>query len=121
MPEPTTPRQSRRDDAGIGEHLRALTTALVAYVQARVQLAGIESKEALVHYVKIVILLAAGLLVAVFGYLFLCLGCVFAITRLFEDPHAWIWVALAVAMAHFLVTLICALVIHEMLPAPMFR
>src|SRR5438093_9282279 len=107
MPEPTT-RQGRTDDAGVIAHLRALAAAALGYAQARAHLAGIESKEAAGHYLKIALAIAAGLILVMFGYLFLCLGIVFAIARLFENPNAWIWIALAVAGAHFVVAVICA-------------
>src|SRR5437016_13008401 len=102
MAEPMTPRQpDRTDDAGIAANWGAMAGAAVGYFRARAELAGIESKEALAHYLKILAVLAAGVAGVAFGYLFFCLGCVFAIARLFENPNAWIWIALAVALAHF--------------------
>lgn len=119
MPEPTT-RPADTDAAGIIAHLRGMTAALAGYAQARAQLGCIESKEAAGHYLKILAVFFAAATFATFGYLFLCLGFVFAVARLFENPNAWIWIALAVAFAHFLAAGATALVAREWLAVPMF-
>jgi uncharacterized membrane protein YqjE len=120
MPEPTMTRHDRTEDAGILAHLRAMIASFLGYAQARAQLAGTESKEAVGHYLKILIALAAGLILAMIGYLFFCLGIVFAIARMFQNPNAWIWVALAVALAHFAGVGICALLVRRWMKLPMF-
>jgi uncharacterized membrane protein YqjE len=120
MPEPTTTRQGDTDGAGIIAHFSAAIAGVLAYFQARTHLAAIESKEAAGHYLKVLIVICAGLLLAVFGYLFLCLGIVFAIARLFENPNAWIWVAVGVAIAHFGGGVICGLIAAQWLGTPMF-
>jgi uncharacterized membrane protein YqjE len=120
MPEPTTRRHYPTDDAGIIAHLRAMAASFLGYAQARTQLAGIESREAVGHYLKILIALVVALILALTGYLFLCLGIVFAIARLFQNPNAWIWVALAVALAHFAGVGICALLARRWIKVPVF-
>jgi uncharacterized membrane protein YqjE len=121
MAQPTAPPGNPAADAGVVAHFQALLAAFLRYFRARFELAGIESKEAAGHYLKILALIIAALIVAVFGYLFLVLGCVFAIARLFSDPNAWIWVALAVAGLHFLVTAGCVAAAWTLVREPMFN
>lgn len=113
-------RAPRSPEAGLIAHLRGVTASSLSYLQARVQLAGVESAEAAGHYLKVIAVLIAGALFAVFGYLFFCLGIVFAIARLFENPNAWIWVALLVALAHFGVAVACGFLVRGWFTAPMF-
>lgn len=87
--------------SGLLEHLSEFSAAGLEYLQARLALAGIEGKEALLHFGIIVGLLAAAVSVIVFGYLFLCI----AVTVLLADalhisPG---WVILGLAVLHFLV------------------
>ncbi len=117
---PVTPPHPFPMNSGFVAHLRGVTAAALGYVAARAQLAGLESKEAAGHYLKIAAVLVAGALFATFGYLFFCLGIVFAIARLFENPNAWIWVALLVALAHFGATAACAFIVREWFTAPVF-
>ena len=118
---PVTPPHPRpMSDSGFIAHCRGVTAAVLGYLSARVELAGVESKEAAGHYLKIAAVLVAGALFAIFGYLFFCLGIVFAIARLFENPNAWIWVALLVALAHFGVTAACAFIVRAWFTVPMF-
>jgi uncharacterized membrane protein YqjE len=85
---------------GIVRQAQLLLAAVLAYFRARLELAGIEGREAGVHWLKIVVLLVAGLGALVFGWLFLCLGVVFLIALLCGGGNAWIWITLAMAVLH---------------------
>jgi len=81
------------------DHVRELIAAGLEYIQARATLAGIEAKEALIHFCIIIGLCAGALGLLVFGYLFLCI----ALTVLIAE---WLgispgWVILALAVLHF--------------------
>ena len=76
--------------------------AALAYLKARLQLAGIEFKEAGVHYVTVLALVVAALVVVVLGYLFLCLAIVFLFAWALGDGHSWIWVTLGMGALHFI-------------------
>ena len=89
------------DDAGFFRHSLALVSAFVTYIKARLHLAGVESKEAALHYAILVALAIGALVVIVFGYLFLCLGLIFLIAAAFGGGNAWIWVTFAMALLHF--------------------
>jgi uncharacterized membrane protein YqjE len=86
---------------GLLDHLRELLAAGLAYLQARLALAGIEAKEALLHFVIIIGLLVAAVAVIVFGYLFLCIAATLLIAQLLNISPGW--VILVLALLHFAV------------------
>ena len=87
-------------DDGIVRQAQLLLAAMLGYFRARLELAGIEGREAGTHWLKVVALLVAGLIALVFGWLFLCLGAVFLIALLCGGGNAWIWITLAMAVLH---------------------
>lgn len=92
---------------GLLEHLRELLAAGLEYLQARLALAGIEAKEALLHFGIIIgVLIVAGAVV-VFGYLFLCIALTVLIAQLLQVSPGW--VILALALVHFAVAAGCAI------------
>jgi uncharacterized membrane protein YqjE len=114
MPEPTT------DDAGFFRHFSALLSAKLAYLRARLQLAGIEGKEAAVHSAVILGLAAGGLIVLVFGYLFLIIGLVFLIALAMGGGNAWIWVLLGAALLHIAGAALLIFIAKSKLGTPLF-
>jgi uncharacterized membrane protein YqjE len=84
---------------GIVRQGQLLLAAILSYFRARLELAGIEGREAGTHWFKLVALLVAGLVALVFGWLFLCLGAVFLIA-LFCGENGWIWITLVMAALH---------------------
>ena len=118
MAEPPTPGESRAGDEGFFEHLRSLTASLAGYLGARLQLAGVESKEAFGHYLKIILWVAAAVVVATFGYLLLCVAGVFLIARLIHVE--WVWVMLACAVLHFALAFWCVSIVRRKFGVPMF-
>ena len=114
MPGPTT------DDAGFFRHFSALLSAKLAYLRARLQLAGIEGKEAAVHWAVILGLAAGGLAVLVFGYLFLIIGLVFLIALALGGGNAWIWVLLGAALLHLAGAALLILMAKSKLATPLF-
>jgi len=106
--------------AGFFAHLLDFLGAGSAYFRARFQLAGIEAKEAAIHFFVILALLLASLVVVVFGYFFLCLFLVFGLAALIGGAHTWIWVTLAFAALHFGAALTLVLIARARLSEPMF-
>jgi len=104
--------------AGAFSHLRETFAYAAAYLHARLRLAGLESKEALVHYLKIIAWVVVALVIVVFGYLFLCIGAVVLIARLIGVE--WPWVMIAFAVAHFVVAVVCVFRAKSSLTVPMF-
>lgn len=74
----------------------------VAHLRVRLQLAGLEGREAALHY-GIILALATGALVGlIFGYCFVCLAVVFLIAWACGGGNAWIWVLLGAGLLHVL-------------------
>jgi uncharacterized membrane protein YqjE len=86
---------------GLLEHLQELLAAGLAYLQARLSLAGIEAKEALLHFGLIIGLLAGAVALLVFGYLFLCIAATVLIALALGISPGW--VILGLAVIHFAV------------------
>ena len=96
MPGP----KSARAFPGFFEHASGWLGTLLAHARLRWQLAGIEGREAAVHYGILLALALAGMTCVVFGYLFFCLALVFLIARVLGDENAWIWVSFGMAVLH---------------------
>jgi len=110
--------RSNPGTGGMFSNLRETFASLAGYLHARLRLAGLESKEALVHYLKIIAWVVIALMVVVFGYLFFCIGLVVLIARLI-GVH-WPWVMVAFALAHFGFAVLCVFMAKSRLGAPMF-
>lgn len=122
MPAPTSrpdPRLPR--DAGFIRHTLAFLAAALGYLKARLQLAGLEGKEAAVHYAIIAALLVVALVVVIFGYFFFCFALIFLIAWAFHDRHAWIWVTFGMALLHFGGAALCVFMAKSRFSAPMFE
>src|SRR4051794_26953497 len=100
MPEPTAEDRRAAAAAGVFCHVAGFFAGFAEYLKARLQLAGLETKEAAGHYAIIVGLLMAAGVVAVFGYLFFCIAVIFAIAALIKGPYTWIWLTFGMALLH---------------------
>ena len=118
MALPTTSGERPPGDEGLIDNLRALAAWFAAYIGARLQLAGLESKEASWHYLKILLWLFAGLIGFTFGYIFLCIACVFIISFFFNV--SWVWTMLGAGVVHLLLAAVAILVARTQLTKPMF-
>jgi uncharacterized membrane protein YqjE len=105
---------------GFTRHLSALLGAKLAYLRARLALAGLEGKEALVHYAIILALAIGAMVVAVFGYLFLVIALVFLIAWLCGGGNAWIWVTFGAALVHLVLAAVFLVIAKVKLAQPMF-
>lgn len=108
------------DAPGLFAQLRAWLSANLAYLKARLELAGIEGREAIGQYVIILALLIGALIGAIFGYLFLVISAVFLIARAFEDGDAWMWVMLGAALLHLLGAVVLVLIAKAKFGKPLF-
>jgi uncharacterized membrane protein YqjE len=97
----TGERPAGGPSGGLLEHLGELCAAGLEYLQARLALAGIEAKEALIHFGIILGLFAGAVAVMVFGYLFLCIAITVLVAQLLHVSPGW--VILALAVLHFLI------------------
>jgi len=83
------------------DHLSDLFAAGLEYLQARLTLAGLEAKEALLHFAIIIGLFILAITVILFGYLFLCIALTVLLANLLGIPVGW--VILFLAAVHFAV------------------
>lgn len=119
MAEPTIPQERSAGSAGMSGHLRSLAASVAAYFQARLQLAGLESKEAAAHCLKIILWIAAGFFAAVFGYVFLCSALVLILAHL--SGISWVWIMLGLGIVHFIFAFACVVIVRRIFPRPMFE
>ena len=120
MPDYATEDSRAAQAAGIFAHLSALLAAKLAYVRARLELAGLEGREAAVHYGVILGLAVGGLIAVIFGYCFFIIALVFLIAHFIGGENAWIWVMLGAAVLHFLGAAALLLMAKARLGTPMF-
>jgi uncharacterized membrane protein YqjE len=111
-------RGYRAGDPGLIDHLRSLAASLSSYLQGRLSLAGIEGKEAFVHFLKLLAWVILGGVALVFGYFFLCLVIVFALAQF--SGISWIWITLGMALLHFAATAFCLWTARKRLAVPVF-
>ena len=121
MPEPYMEDRQDAAEQGFFGHLAGLLGASAGYLKARLELAGLEGKEALIHYAIIIGLLVASLVVILFGYFFFCFGLIFAVAALIDTKHAWIWVTFGFALLHFGAAAGALLMAKARLAEPMFK
>jgi uncharacterized membrane protein YqjE len=115
MPGESSPPSGSR---GLVGELLSLWGSFGRHIQALIELAGLEGKEAAALYLRLAVMLGAAVLFLFLGYVFALLFIVFALNALFGFP--WIWVVLALAVLHFAVCLICATHVKNHLRSPVF-
>lgn len=122
MPTPTTEDHPPREAAGAGffGRVTSLIAAKLAYLHARLELAGLEGKEAAVHLAIIVALAVIALVAVIFGYFLLVIALVFVVALAFGGGNAWIWVLFGAAVLHLLIAAGLAFVAKMRLAAPLF-
>jgi len=120
MPAATTDDVPQAKATGLFGHLSALLAAKLAYLQARLELAGIEGKEAAVHLAIILGLAIGALILLVFGYFFAVVTLVFLIALVCGGGNAWIAVLAGAAVLHFLIAGLLLLIARMRLGAPLF-
>ena len=103
----------------MGEYLRSLLASVAAYLRARLQLVGIESKEAFSHYLKLAALVAGALTGFLFGYIFLCISMALFLSHC--TGLRLMWAVFAIAAIHFLLALVCGILVVKRIASPMFR
>jgi hypothetical protein len=120
MPEPTTEERRAAARTGFFGHVAGFLAGLAEYIRVRMELAGLEAKDAAIHFAIIVGLLIAALGVVVLGYIFFCIALIFAIDALVQGRHTWIWLMFAMALAHFGMALVALLIVRARIGAPVF-
>ena len=117
MPAPTT--EDKRQAGGLFAHLSALVAAKLGYLKARLELAGIEGREAAIHLGIILGLAIGALVLVVFGYFFFILALVFLLALAFGG-NSWIYILIGAALVHFIGAAALVLIARVKLGTPLF-
>ncbi len=115
------PREATADpaDPGLAEHLRGILASATGYLRARLELAGLEGREAALAYGKVAALLAVGVFCLLFGYLLFWVGLV-AVVAHYSGAH-WGWLAIAAAGLHAAGALFALLGARTLWGTPVFE
>jgi uncharacterized membrane protein YqjE len=89
------------------------------HVQGLVQLASIEGKEAALVGLRLLALLIASIVLAIFGYVLILLFIAFLLSFVFGV--SWLWISLGLALLHFVGLAICAFLIVKSVRSPFFK
>lgn len=100
--------------------LREIGLAVLSYFRARMELAGLEGKEALTRMGGVLVLAAMAVTLCIAGYLLLCLALVFGAARLIHSENAWIWLSGLMGALHLAGAWAVLLIARSWLQKPMF-
>jgi len=117
--EPNARPGSTAEDNSFLRNLRLWVSSFSAYAQDRLELAGLEGREAFTHYLKVIIFAALALFGVLFGYVFLMVGLVLLIA--YFTGWSLVWPALIVALLHFMAAAGSGLAIRGLLKVPQFQ
>jgi len=115
---PQTPQEPPASDAGLTRHLLAMLASLAGYFRARMELAGLEGKDAVGLYVKMALLMGMAIVCLAFGYAFLWIGLVVVVSAVTHWP--WGWLVLAAGVLHFLGVAGCLYALRSLWKTPVF-
>jgi uncharacterized membrane protein YqjE len=105
--------------AGLLNNLLSLVNTLAGFFESRIGLVARESKRALVHLLFLAASVIGALVLLASGYVFLIVSVIFGIAH--AAGVSWVWIALAVAVLHFVLAVACGLVAKAQLTKPMFE
>lgn len=105
--------------AGLLNNLISFFNALVGYFETRAALFGIEAKSALWHIIVLVACLVGALVLVAFGYVFLLVSGIVAIAH--AAGISWVWIAMLVAVIHFVLAFVALLIARSRIAHPMFE
>jgi uncharacterized membrane protein YqjE len=104
---------------GLLSNLLGVGNAFVSFVESRIGLLARESKSAAINLLVLVACLAGAAMLCAFGFIFLVAGLIVGLAHALHV--SWLWVALAVAVLHFVFALFCVLIARSRMTKPMFR
>ena len=84
---------------GLSAALRGMTVAGLSYLRARMELAGMEGKEAFARLGGVLLLAVLAGTLTIAGFLLLCVAVVFGVALLVGGGNAWIWIAAVMGLA----------------------
>jgi uncharacterized membrane protein YqjE len=105
---------------GVVGRARAFLAACAQYASARVRLASLEGREAAAHGFKLLLLAGAAIILAAFGWLFVCLAAVFLLAKALGGESPWVWAALMMAALHLAGIVVLGLIMKSKLRKSLF-
>jgi uncharacterized membrane protein YqjE len=114
-----TTRSRAAGQGGFIGSLLALLSALVGFVESRAALVAEESKAAAIQFAILGICLVAALMLFAFGYIFLVASVIVGVAHLAQV--SWLWTALGAAGVHFLLALVCLIIVRNKMTKPLFQ
>lgn len=102
------PAEEQKAPRGLSGELLSLAGSVGRHVQALAALAGAETREAAGTYLLALVLMIAGLVLAIFGYAMLILFIAFLAALIFGI--SWLWISLVLAVLHFVGAAVCILI-----------
>jgi uncharacterized membrane protein YqjE len=115
----TTRSRNPAGHAGLLENLLGLASALTELFEARFALFAQDSKAALVQLLGLAACLVLAFVLCVLGCVFLIASAIVGSAHLAEI--SWVWTALTIAGAHFVIALILLVIARNRMTKPFFR
>jgi uncharacterized membrane protein YqjE len=110
---------ARETPHGVIPELLRFAGSAGKHFQGLLQLATLETKEAALVGIRLVALLIASVVFAVFGYVLALFFVAFLLAFVFGV--SWIWISLGLALLHLLGVAICAFIAMRYLRNPFFK
>lgn len=104
---------------GIASSLRALSATVIEHGRLRFQMIEVEGRDAVLHYLRMAVVLGVGLVFLLFAYLFLLVGGVFLLADATGLP--WSLLTAAVGGGHLILALVLLIVAKTMLRKPVLE
>jgi uncharacterized membrane protein YqjE len=111
--------EERETPGGPIPELVRLSGSWGRHLQGLLQLVGLETKEAALVGLRLLIYIVAAIALAVFGYLLVLLFVAFLLAFVFGI--SWIWISLGLAVLHFGAVAFCAIAAKNCLRKPFFK
>ena len=105
--------------SGLLGNALALISAAVEFFETRFALLAKESKSAAVQMLILIASLVVAMALSVMGYVFLVVSAIVGLSYLLGT--SWPWIALMVALLHFIIALLCLLIARSRITKPLFR
>lgn len=112
---PPLPKSTSR---GLPTAALSLVGSVGRYLQAIASIAGVESREAVSLYVRLLIMLCAACFFAALGYILLLVALAFVLALVFSLP--WLGILGGLALIHLLIAFVCANHVRAHIRTPVF-
>jgi uncharacterized membrane protein YqjE len=111
--------EPRETPQGIIPELLRFVGSVGRHAQGLLQLASLETKEAAFVGLRLLILLVVAIVCVAFGYILILFFLAFLLAFVFGI--SWIWISLGLAVLHFAVVAVCAILAKNSLRTPVFK